>query len=183
MLKNISYKKRNQVFLWGGVALFLLIYKLTFSKTIALYSECIEMEQRIERASDAPIKIAELKKQSVRLESLAGSERPDEKNLQQLILGQVTSYCQENNVLLKEFPETIIQTEKDYEVETNCFTAEGSFDKLLRLVYVLEQKSKTGKISSVDFKTKLESRTNKLKLTATVYIQNIKKTNGKQKDA
>lgn len=175
MLNKMTYKKRNQVLLWGGVFLFVLVYNFTFKKTISLYFECAALEKKNMLAADAPLKIAALEKEAAGLDVLSGSQQHPDSNTQQAILGIISSYCQENKLLLKEFPETKLQKENDYLIETNSFILEGNFQKLQQLVYLLEQKYKIGKISSVDYVLKKDLRTNKKALTAAVFIQNIKK--------
>ncbi|HEY6160010.1 MAG TPA: hypothetical protein VI112_02275 [Bacteroidia bacterium] len=172
--KKISYKKKNRLLLWGGLAVLFLIYKLTFSKTISLYFSCKELDQHMEMAANAPGRIDALEKESARLDRLLGKEQSD--NLtQQSLLEVVTAYCQQNNILLKEFPQTLRASEKEYTIETNYFVMEGPFQKLLSLVYRLEQKTKTGKIASVSYSTRTDLRTKERILTATVFIRNIRR--------
>jgi hypothetical protein len=175
-LKSIPYNTKNKILLWGGSLLVVVIYQFTFKKTIALYSECREMKKRSELMEGAAMKKITLEKEAARLDLLSGSLQANDSNVQQVLLGIVTSYCQSNGLLLKEFPQTQRSQENNYEIELNSFTVEGEFQKLLKLVYCLEQKYRIAKVASLDLKTKKDLRTKKASLTATVYLQNIKRT-------
>ncbi len=113
--------------------------------------------------------------QMMSIDHVLGTSQRADTNVQQQLLGIVTDYCQKRDVVLREFPKTIQKTQEDYLVETNIFTVEGDFIKLLELVYLLEQKSRIGKIASVNFLSKKDFKTKSLALTATIYLQNVKK--------
>ena len=94
---------------------------------------------------------------------------------QQLLLGIISDYCNENDLVLKDFPLPIIFNDKDYIIETNIFEIQGGFIKLLKLVYELEQKTIVGKVMSVNYEIKKNYKTKSYALTATIYLQNLKK--------
>jgi hypothetical protein len=173
--QNIPYKIKNKILLWGGSLLFVVIYQFTFKKTIALYSECREMKKRSEKLEGATMKKAKLEKEAARLDLLSGSMQANDSNVQQVLLGIVTSYCQSNGLLLKEFPQTQRSQENNCEVELNNFTVEGEFQKLLKLVYSLEQRYRIGKVASLDLRAKKDLRSKRTFLTASVYLENIKR--------
>lgn len=177
MFTGLSYKKKNKLLLAGTVLLLFIVYSFAVKKTVLLRSECKEMEATLEMAADAPVKAAMVQKKLDEMNALLGKEREEHgENTQEDLLGTVTGYCQKNNILLKEFPKALINKEKDFIVETNVFTVEGSFAKLLELVYLLEQKSKIGKVASVQFKTRTDVKTKALFLTAKVYFQNARRS-------
>ncbi|MGZ4058661.1 MAG: hypothetical protein ACXVPU_06530, partial [Bacteroidia bacterium] len=91
------------------------------------------------------------------------------------LLELITGYCQVNNTVLREFPKTIIFEKGDILIETNRFVVQGSFQSLLNLIYTLEQKSKIGKVASVEYQIKKEIKDKKILLTASIFLQNIKK--------
>lgn len=51
---------------------------------------------------------------------------------------------------------------------------EGTFHKLLRLVYELEQKHRVGRIAGVKFFSEENRKTKELRLQAQIYVQNFK---------
>lgn len=177
MFERLNYKRKNQLLLAASVLFLLLCYFLAFKGTWALYSEVQELETQIKLANGAPQKVAIMESRLAELDRLPGLKQNADTSIQQELLGVVTEYCQKTGTILREFPKTLVSEEGDYRVETNVFTVEGGFSKLLELVYLLEQKNRLGKIASVQYNSKRDVRTKALSLTASVYLQNIKKAN------
>ena len=175
MPDNLTYKKKNQLMGIASVLLLFLFYWVDFADTIALHSEVNVLEKQIQLANDAPQRVVLMQNKLAELDLLPGLKQNADTSIQQELLGIVTGYCQKNGIVLREFPKTIVSQEGDYRVETNIFTVEGGFTKLLQLVYSLEQKNRIGKVASVLYNSKKDIRTKTLSLTASVYLQNIKK--------
>lgn len=175
MLKDLSYKKKNTLLLAAIAFGLLCVYVLAFKKTIGLVAEVNATETKIEAAKDAPARSAFLQKEIEKLDATIGTQnRPDE-NSQQSLLELVTDYCKSNNAVLREFPVVTQELKGSFVVETNRFVVEGNFSTLLALVYTLEQKNTPGKIASVEYALKKDAKTREMALTATIYLQNIKK--------
>jgi len=175
MLNNLTYKQKNRALMVILALLIPLSYNMAFKKTWELYGECKETEEKLELAADAPSKMAGIKKRLQEIEAIAGKQQDSRQPAQQKLLGIITAWCQENRLVLKEMPNAINTAENDLLVETNVFEIEGSFSKLLNLIYQLEQKNNAGRVASVNFKTRKDYKTRQLILSATIYIQNIKK--------
>jgi hypothetical protein len=175
MLNNLTYKKKNQLLLVGAILFLFIAYYLAFGRTISLYRECSTMEDQLLSLSDAPNQSAILQAKLTQLDQTLGGRQLADTNTQQALLNVVSNYCKSNDALLREFPKAVSKQENEYIVETNVFTVEGNFMKLLQLVYLLEQKERIGKLASVLFQSKQDARTKVLALTATIYVQNVKK--------
>ena len=175
MFKNLTYKKKNQFLLIGTVLFLFIAYYLAFGKTILLYRQCSSMKQQLSTLSDAPNRYSALEKKLSELDQMLGGRQLSDTNTQQVLLNAITNYCQSSKTILREFPKAISKKENEYMVETNFFTVEGSFVKLLNLVYLLEQKERIGRLASVMFQAKQDVRTKVLSLNATIYVQNVKK--------
>ncbi len=170
-----NYKKKNQLLLIGSVLFLFICYWFSFKDTIGLWSEVQELEHKMIVAKDAPQKVAIMQDKLASMNMLTGIKQSTDSEIEQELLGVVTSYCKSSGVVLRDFPKTLVSSEGDFRIETNVFTIEGGYAKLLALVYLLEQKSKIGKVSSVQYISKKDLRTKALTLTATIYLQNIKK--------
>lgn len=177
MLKNLTYKKKNRLLAAALVLFAWVIYSYAISDTVAAWKACSEMEERTAKAAGAPVQNAVLRKQLEEMDRLIGSGAYAGGDVQQALLGIASAWCQEKGVLLREFPQTIFSEEKDLRIETNVFTVEGDFKKLLGLVYELEQKQKVGKLASVNFQMRKDPKTKTKNLTVTIYVQNVKKLN------
>ena len=179
-MKQVNYKTKNKILLGIGLLLLLIVYQLAIKKSIAAFSLNSSLKQQIEKAAGAPQKLALLEQQNLAYDAILANYKGNGSNTQQLLLSAVTGYCQENNLLLKEFPKSIFKQESEYLVETNYFVLEGGFINTLRLIHHLEQKNRIGKIASVNYQVKKDQRTQKDFLNATIYIQNVKKQSNEE---
>ncbi|MFI5219069.1 MAG: hypothetical protein ACHQNT_06235 [Bacteroidia bacterium] len=178
MFNRLNYKTKNRFLLIAAVLFALMAYRLAIKKTIDQCKTYRNLKQQVDFAKDIPRKTAHIKMQIATMDKTLTTMQHSETNMQQALLGIVTNYCKENKVVLKEFPETIQTSGSDFLVQTNVFKIEGDFIKLLKLLYILEQKRKIGKIASVVFQTKTNFKTKNLELTATVFLQHVTKMNG-----
>lgn len=175
MFANLTYKKKNQLLIIGAILSFFLIYNLGIKKTILAHDTYEEAQSKIVIASNAPVMVTKLEKELSQIDLKIGSQNNNVIDPAQGLLGLITDYCQSNNIVLREFPASVETEQKNLVIETNQFTVEGNFSKLINLVYILEQKKKLGKVSSVHYQFKKDQKSRELVLTATVYIQNIKR--------
>ena len=175
MLNTISYRKKNQLLIAGIVLFLIIIYFFGIKKTITAYQQYQEVNEQMLVAANAPIMAAQLEKKLLVMDAKIGNSDTINDNKAQALLELTTNYCQQNKAVLREFPRTIAIEQGDLTIETNMFVIESDFTTLLKLVYTLEQKEKIGKIASVRYQLKKDFKTKEMALTATIYLQNVKK--------
>ncbi len=95
-------------------------------------------------------------------------------DVQSAILEKTGHFCQQHQLTLKSFPKTHYYKDKDYLVMTNKLVVEGEFIKILKLIYLFEQKFQLGKIISVQFDKERDRKTKRMKLYGSLFIQNVK---------
>lgn len=177
MLTNLTYKKKNLLLLVSSVIVMFLVYSLAIKKTIAEYSRFLGNKEKLERAVNAPAMATQLEKELIRMDTKIGNHNAKNINIDDALLSLLTDYCQSHHAVLREFPETTHTEDGDLEIETNQFMIGGNFSTLINLVYLLEQKYNLGKITSVNYQLKKDFKTKEMQLTATIFLQNIKKKN------
>jgi hypothetical protein len=138
------------------------------------------MQVRVDSLSKMLSNVDEYKKKLTFIENIIQND--SSVNNQQKILNIVSDFCSKYELILKDFPQPIVYTEKKYIVETSIFEVEGEFHKLLKLVYELEQVNIVGKIMSVEYEIKRNYKTKSFALSATIYLLNIKKIKKHEKD-
>ena len=171
----MTYKKKNQLLIAVAILLVLVIYNFAIKKTLQAKSDCSVAEEQITLAANAPAMASQLEKELMLMDAKIGSDSLKGKNSVQELLELITNYCQMNQLVLREFPETTALEQEKLTVETNMFIVEGSFSSLVNLVYILEQKSKLGKVASAHYQLKKDLKSKDMVLTATIYLQNVKK--------
>lgn len=173
MFKDLTYKKKVRLLVAGFFIFLFISYFLSIKKTFRLKSRCSDFKEKLTYAEHAPAQILQFEKKLKEIENIIGINIK-EFDFQELLYEKVSNYCQENGLILVEFPGTHSYEEQEYEVETNIVVVEGVFLKLLKLVYILEQKDNPGKVVSVKFATKMDYKTRKTRLNTSMYFQNIK---------
>lgn len=157
----------------GGI-FSIILYQMAISDTIHMVSENNAMEEQVSSYQNAPEQIKTLKLQLKKIEQLIGSDTIQKMDVHQSLLGSVTEYTQENNLILKDFPQPYTIADKGYITHTAIVTVEGDFIRLLKLSHYLENNFKGGKIVAMDFNITKEIRTRKRKLNSTIYLQHVK---------
>ncbi len=171
MWKKASWKQKNKLLLIGGLVLLWTVYSFALSNTIVAHEQCVILQQQLDSASDAPARLAHLEKEFKDLETITNSSDTSA-TLHEQLLGIVTNYCEENDLVLRDFASPVRYRQQEWLVETHPIHVEGAYVNLLKLVHKLEQ-AKTGKIVSVDFHSKRDNKTQQLSLIAIIYVQNI----------
>jgi len=177
VLKNLTYKKKNLLLAVGMVLAVFIVYSFGIKKTVDAYTVYSDAKNKMELAANAPKMAFQLEKELIEMDKKIGSHNISEQNTSEALLGLITNYCQNNHAVLREFPKTTVAEEGDMLIETNQFMIGGNFSTLINLVYILEQKNKLGKVASVCYQLKKDFKTKEMQLTATVFLQNIKKAN------
>lgn len=180
MFGNLTYRTKNKLLFVVAVIIAFLSYKFAIKNTITQFSEYTSAKKEIDFAKDIPTRTLQIKMKIQAIDKALNKGQENGMNVQENLLGVITSFCRDNNIVLREFPITKQNASNEFLIETNIFKIEGPFVKLLRLLYILEQKRRFGKISSVLFKSKIDFKTKSTELTATVYLQHISKLSDKK---
>jgi hypothetical protein len=120
------------------------------------------MENQSMQMKTSSSKTGQLKQQIVTMDKLLARYIDKNTKVQDALLSIVTRYSLENKILLREFPRSTLTSDKNMLIETNVFTVEGNYNHLLLLAYLLEQKQRVGRLSSLKFISKHDPRTNML---------------------
>ena len=171
----MTFKQRNTYLFIGAILFGVLSYFFAFKKTFELANNVSIINNEIQNASSAPERIRMLQKNLQTLDSKMQRYLFDSTHHQEFIMGLVTRFCSVNKLILKEFPQLSVKEETDIFLETTTITVQGAFIDLCKLIYYFEQKAKIGRISSVRYEAGMDYKTRKKTLTATIFLQNIRK--------
>ena len=177
MFGNLTYRIKLMILGIGFVLFLIITYNLAFKKTFNLKRECRNIEARLEQSKNAPQQITMIKSKLEEIDRKVGGKSIDQINIEELIMEHISSFCKLNKLVLREYPGIHNYSQQDYTTETCKLTVEGSFLKLLRLAYGIEQNFSYGKVSSLNFYTEKNYRTKKEELLLEIYVQNIKMSN------
>ena len=168
MLKQLSYKQKSQALLFGSFLLLVLIYTISIKPTLNLHRDIRMLTTKSAQAVEAPAQIRKIRKE---LDQLQGSTI--NLNNKEALLGEITRFCEENNLLIVNLPIASTYEEGNYEVESRELDVQGSFKDVLELVYLIEYQKSLGVISSLSFISKKDLRTKKKRLTGHMVLRSI----------
>lgn len=172
MFKNLSYKKKLRLLWIAALFMLLISYRFSISKTMDEYSSYKQNKQLAASAvSENSIENLSLKNKMLDkvLEKFILDTLNDEKNLLQVI----APLCRDNNLRLKEYKPLAVTKPDSLKIFTRTLTLEGGFIDCVKLIYNLETKTNTGRVSSVLFKSYMGPGEAKPNLNCTIYVQNI----------
>jgi hypothetical protein len=177
MLNKLTYKRKFRLCIALGLVMTFVMLKFPVGRTVSFYQDVKSLEKQLSQATDAPMRVITLQKQLARIDQALGKQSGTKGiSKDEALLETITRYCHDHNALLREFPRAGAYKENEMQVETSTFVVEGDFATLLALVYQLEQKNKVGRVASVNFQSKRDLKTTLLALSATIYVQSIKKS-------
>lgn len=176
MFKNLNSRNKLKLLTAGlGLALF-LVYFLAVSDTITLARDCSAKEEKLAQSKQLDLEIARLKAQVLSLDARIGGQADTSRKVMDMLLEHISAFCNSQGCVLKEIPTSARAVSNGYEVETYFITVAGTFRQLLDLVYLLEQKKRTGgHITSLLFYSAKNNRTKKTDLYLTLHVQRYKK--------
>lgn len=175
MLNNLTYKQRNIALLIGVVIALYFVFTNLLKDTFDLKNQCVEVENKLKSADNAPAIIAQLKGEIQQIDKIIGSDNKLDQTFQENILEAVSRYCNKHKMDVYAFNEPLVTISNNYEIETNVVTVSGSFKDILLLVNELEQNKRIAQIVSVQYFSKKDFVANRTDLLATIHFQNIKK--------
>jgi len=173
MPRNWLYKQKLKMLGVASIVLLMICFRFSISATIAEYRQYQEhtADRNGENNSTYSLQLLESKENFLtnKLSRFVLDTVDNAKNL----LAITGDYCNQKNVILKEYKPELITFKDSLKVFTRNITVEGSFLDCLELVRTLEQKYNTGRVSSVLFKSYEDPASSKTFLTCTILIQNL----------
>ncbi|MCX2679356.1 hypothetical protein OOZ15_05320 [Galbibacter sp. EGI 63066] len=167
-------KTKNIILAIGLVLVLFISYQYAISKTIALRNTYKELSKENVLFQNIPRQQYMLNKQNQHLDSLLNKYQIGGTSLQNNLLKSLNQNVDSLNLKLVEFNDAHIFKRNDLTVNSHQFVVEGGFNSILKLVYNLEQKTKFGEVSHINFEKKKNFRTRKEFLQAFVIVQNYK---------
>lgn len=160
--------QRFRIVLAGIVLLALAAYFLSIRNTFNLRNQLALKETQLASIASAPQTIRQLQGQLDQLDSQLSQGQYDRNTLFALI----SSFCDENELDLLEFGEEQRWQEGQITYIINPIQVVGSYQNILRLMYLLEQQQRSGYLTHCEMSMQRKSRRNKKEeLRAEIHIQ------------
>ena len=89
------------------------------------------------------------------------------------LFAQLNSFCRQHDLLLLDFPPTIIEPSTEYQVITNIAKVRGNYHDIVKLIYFLEQQRQLTYVISARIYKERNLRTRETYLAAHLYLRNL----------
>lgn len=179
MLKGFTYRRKYQFLFVISLLFAILVYQFGVHKTVNAISNYKELSSKTREIEQAPQRLSAIRKQLRDLERFTSTEANDNV-AHSTLLENVTDFCRNNNLVIKDFPQTLEKRDQGFIIEQNKIVVSGNFEDALKLIYHLEQEKKMGQVISSDFKETIDKATKKTFLQTTLYFQRIRSNEGTQ---
>lgn len=149
-MKRFNFLKTYRQHNYAVLALFLVLILVSYSTNIRValnsYQEFQNVKSKIALAQSASQDIAIYRSEIKSMQETA--QQPYNK---ELLLEQITLFCKEHNLLIKNFPGSKRVIENNYPIVTNEIEVQGSYNDIVELAYMFEQEKKLTSINSLSF--------------------------------
>lgn len=173
MWAKLPYRQKIKVLGVAAVLLLIICYKFSISRTVAEYRLYRENRQSTMQLSATGPSTQSLEDKEKNLSGLLDQFVLDTLNNSKNLLSIVGNYCNNHKLILKEYLPYAGSPADSFPVLTRHVVIEGAYVDCLRLVYELETRYRSGKVSSVLFKSFTDVNTDKTHLYCTIFIQNL----------
>ncbi|MCR8667498.1 hypothetical protein NO995_07390 [Aestuariibaculum sp. M13] len=155
----------------GFILTLVLAYKLAISKTIAIRQEFNSLKNTSVLLEDTPRQMQILKQKQVYFDSILSKYRLNKGSIQNNLLQTINTYADSTDLKVINFIEPHTVPSNDLIINTYQFTLEGSYNSIIKLIYILEQETKFGEIINLHFEKKTNFKTSKQYLQAQILLK------------
>lgn len=173
MFKQMSYRKKNRLLLAFFIVLAWISYSFAIKETIDVYS--VVYAEKTSDLNAINSKIARIEQELMEMD-LSARKSKDAGGTRQELFALINRLCVDHSLTISDIPQTTVEDQHGYILETNMFSLKGNFRNMLFLVHHLEQKEKLANISSVKYALTSDHRSQQKSLVATITLQNLTKS-------
>jgi len=175
MFKGVTYKKK----FFAVVALFTILsitaYKRSFKMAFETVSFYTESKNNIEDNSNIHTNVTLLKNEINSLDQIIGKKAKNPEIVQNNILNFLSQ--QEINITLSKIENIHISSDSYFTVYSNIVSLNGSFNELLKTIYIFEKDFEYARIASLKFYVVRNRRTKTKELYNDIIFQNYENKN------
>lgn len=170
---ELNYKTKFKLF-WITAALIIFVsYHVAFSKTVELYQDCRKLAGEIAQLEQVRESLPLLKEKGLNLDRQLSFYALDTLDPEKNLLQVASEFCSKRGLRIKQYYLLNLVEQDSIKTLSRLISLEGSFTSNLQLLYNLETKKRTGKIVSAEFQSYVDNLDKNLKLTCTLYIENL----------
>lgn len=166
-------KTKNIVLVISTLLALVLCYKLAIVETLEVKNRFDTLKKESVLFKNIPKQLSILKQKETYYNDLLIKYQLNGNSIQNNLLKVINTFSKKNNVQLISFLEPHTYHQNELVVKTYEFTIQGNYDKLIELIYKLEQETKFGEIQNLQFKKQKNLKTGKTYLQTHVLLKSF----------
>lgn len=171
--RAITFQDKFNLALALTVVMMLATYFLGIKKTLALALRSTSSATNHRNSYAGEGDWDYLRKSQQRIDSVFSLTPVQDSISSGRLLEALGDGCKDFHLRIKEVAKSVLDTDSSYTVSTTRFVMEGTFKNLVLLVDTLERNKHLGKLASVNFKTSVNNRTQRVTVECILYLQNL----------
>lgn len=166
------YRKKLKIFIYGAIALSIVVYTFGFRKTILANKGLYDLREKAGILSSSDTLRGELVARLKLLDSQLGNIQVSE-NDQEYVLRTIHGNKDVKNVKIVEVLGTSVEKQNDLSRRTFGATLEGNFCDLLKTAQAFEMSGQNGELVSMKFYRFTDSKTKKSSTRLQFFMQEL----------
>lgn len=169
----MTQKNKNIILILSVLLACFVCYKFAISKTIEQKEKYLVLKQQDEFYKNYPKQLSILRQKETYYDSILNKLQINNLSIQSNLLQKITQFSDENNLKVTDFKEPHKTTNNNLTINTYDFSVKGDFNSINELIYQLEQQTKFGELTHVQFLKKKNYKTNRYFLEARVLLKSF----------
>ncbi len=169
----MTNKTKNIALLVGFAIVLFVCYQFAISKTLNIKNRYNSLRHEDGLFKNTPKQLALLKQKQIYYDSILMSNKLDGSSIQNSLLKVINTFAETENLKVISFLEPHAHLNNDLIIKTYSFTLEGNYESIIKLIHVLEQRTKFGEIINLHFEKKKDFRSGRYYLQAKVLLKSF----------
>lgn len=169
----MNQKQKNRILIVAFLLLIVIAYKFAISKTFEAKDKYKSLQQEAIAFKNLPNQLSTLKLKQRYYDSILNKYNLGKASIQNSLLEIINSHADSLNLKVDNFTEPHRIQQNELSINTYQFTLTGEYNDIIRLIHVLEQKTKFGEIISLHFEKQKNFRSGTSYLQAHVLLKSF----------
>lgn len=167
----MTYKKRNVIAVLSFFVALIICYLFAISTTLDYKNEYKNLVENKAMTVNLQNELKSIRVKQKYMDSILSNYEIGNSSLQNGLLTVINTLAKKNNLKIHKFNEPHSYELDNIVVNTYIFSLEGSYNDLIGVIYILEQKKSFGEIIHLGFEKKKNFRSGKFFLRLNVMLQ------------
>lgn len=173
MWEKLTYPKKVYAITAGFVLVLLLAYGIVFSRTLALFKDVKQKQEKLAWLKEKEKEIPVLQSQMALLDKAYSAS--DSSSIRDQLTAFISDFAEQHDCVVTEIPEKAFYASSELNIQTNKFVIRGRYHQLLQLLHAVENDyNYTAKVVSVKFYSVKDLQTKQTQLYLAMITQSFR---------